>query len=422
MARTADPAALLAHGDWLRQLARGLTGASAADDAVQDTWVAALRSPPDADRPARPWLARVLGNAVRMRHRGEGRRARHEHAAAALEPTAAAGPDAALGRAEAYRTLVDLVVALPEAERTLLVQHYFDGESLAAIARRTGVPEGTLRWRHKQALERLRARLDAGAEGHRGTWLAALAPLASPPAHGAPLLLGGLLVNKLLLGAAVAAIVGVVAWRLVDPSAEARAPVVVRASAGSPAEPPGAAGATAPADSPPRRVRRLAGAAERQQLLSLITAARERRASATGAGGRLTATAGADTGGGGAAAVGPDMPSTLDRETIRDAMHEALPFLGDCYVDARPTRTTDHLAIVAHLTLTGDPDIGTLVDASQLDDDDEGGPLATKLDDCLRAALQTLELPPLSTGASIEVNYPLLFGDGPSDGSGAGAP
>ena len=61
-----DLAALLAHADWLRDLARKLVGGAAADDAVQDTYVAALRSPPDPALPAKPWLARVLRNASRM--------------------------------------------------------------------------------------------------------------------------------------------------------------------------------------------------------------------------------------------------------------------------------------------------------------------------------------------------------------------
>jgi DNA-directed RNA polymerase specialized sigma24 family protein len=65
---------LLAHGAWLHRLAHHLVHASgAADDLVQDTWVAALRARPDRAQPLRPWLAEVLRNLVRNRARGASR-------------------------------------------------------------------------------------------------------------------------------------------------------------------------------------------------------------------------------------------------------------------------------------------------------------------------------------------------------------
>ena len=110
----------------------------------------------------------------------------------------------------------------------------------------------------------------------------------------------------------------------------------------------------------------------------------------------------------------------MDKEVLRGAMHEVLPFLADCYGEARGTTlTADHLSIHAKFKLTGDRDIGTIIDAEQLVDDD-GHVLPAKLDDCLRGTLQTLELPPLGDGDTIDVNYPLLFNDGP-DGSGSGS-
>src|SRR5262245_44430244 len=52
------PEELLRHAGWLRRLAHALASDSAAaEDAVQDTYLAALTTPPSADRPARPWLA-----------------------------------------------------------------------------------------------------------------------------------------------------------------------------------------------------------------------------------------------------------------------------------------------------------------------------------------------------------------------------
>jgi tetratricopeptide (TPR) repeat protein len=53
LARGADDP--LDHQRWVSRLAHYLTG-SDADDIAQDTWVTALRSPPDSGRPLRPWL------------------------------------------------------------------------------------------------------------------------------------------------------------------------------------------------------------------------------------------------------------------------------------------------------------------------------------------------------------------------------
>src|SRR5689334_12787809 len=69
---------LLAHGRELRRLARALVGDAAADDVVQDTWVASLSRPPRDERPIAPWLARVAKNLAINRRREEERRARRE--------------------------------------------------------------------------------------------------------------------------------------------------------------------------------------------------------------------------------------------------------------------------------------------------------------------------------------------------------
>src|SRR5947207_15371982 len=100
---------LLAHADWLRLLGRQVAGERAADDAVQETWVAALRAPPRRDRVAEPWLAEVLRNFVRRALRAERARGHREARARrdpALAPAAAASPEILLERAQAQRALV----------------------------------------------------------------------------------------------------------------------------------------------------------------------------------------------------------------------------------------------------------------------------------------------------------------------------
>lgn len=220
---------LLAQVGWMRELASGLlVDPGAAEDVVQETWIAALRHPPRSDRPLEAWLARVVRNFAWKRRRSEARRVEHEHRAAASELTS--GPEVTLERLELQRTVLGAVEAIREPFRTVLVERYLEGRSSADIARAQGLPEGTVRWRLKRAVDELRARLDAEF-GERATWCALLAPLVSAPPHAGSAGSGaddasvprtwlepGVLVmvgaSKLVLAAILAATaVGVVLWR-----------------------------------------------------------------------------------------------------------------------------------------------------------------------------------------------------------------
>lgn len=409
--------ALLAHNDWLRDLARKLVGGAAADDAVQDTYVAALRSPPDPDLPAKPWLARVLRNASRMAHRSAARRERREDAVTQIATPPSSAADT-VARAQTFRMLVELVLALDDPHRSTLLRHYFDGESFAAIARRDGIPEATVRGRHKQALEQLRRRLDARSRGDRSAWLAALAPLAAPPAHTASITLGVIIVKKLVIATIIAVVAAGAIWHWLPhrhASSASASTAVTRSNASESTA--AVAAPTSPALPPPEHVRKLASAEERRDLAAHIAAAQATRKAARASHPSSLGPRPADSPDPGSAGTGHE--GDMDRDVIRDAMHEVLPFLASCYSDARATTlSADHLEIRAHFTLTGDPDIGTVIDANQLFDDHKKA-LPTKLDDCIRSTLQTLELPPLGDGDTIEVDYPLAFSDGPPDGSGS---
>jgi RNA polymerase sigma-70 factor (ECF subfamily) len=411
-------AALLAHADWLRDLARKLVGGAAADDAVQDTYVAALRSPPDPDLPAKPWLARVLRNASRMAHRSATRRARREDAVTQIATPPSSAADT-LARAETFRTLVELVLALDEPHRGTLLRHYFDGESFAAIARRDGIPEATVRGRHKHALEQLRRRLDARSHGDRRAWLASHAPLAAPPAHTASVTVGVVIMKKLVITAVIAVVAAGAIWHWYPRTPASAAPARATAATSNATPQAGAPAFTAPttpALPPPQHVRKLASTDERRELAARIATAQATRNAARAPRHSLLGSADSTDQG----SFGSDHEGEMDKDVIRGAMKEVLPYLADCYGQARATTLhTDHLEIHAHFTLTGDPDIGTVIDANQLFDDDKQA-LPTKLDDCIRSTLQTLELPALGDGDTIEVDYPLIFSDAPPpDGSGA---
>lgn len=65
---------------------------------------------------------------------------------------------------------------------------------------------------------------------------------------------------------------------------------------------------------------------------------------------------------------------------------------------------------IATMTLTGDPDIGTVIDADQVLDENHQ-PLAKSIDDFLRNTMQTLQLPPLTEGDSVQIQFSFRFGE-----------
>lgn len=237
---SADPSELLHHANWLRQLARSLVD-EGADDLVQETWVAALRRPPRSGTSARPWLRAVLTNAARLRWRGDANRAARERATAALADRDVPSSAELLERHELQQLLARLVGDLDEPFRSTILLRFAEGLTPTQIARRLGVPAGTVRWRLKEALERLRVGLDAAHRGDRRAWVLALAPLALPrpaaAASVAPLL-------ALVLVAAAAVAIVLFARSTASDAASGRPAAALRDSAGSARPPPPAS--TAP--------------------------------------------------------------------------------------------------------------------------------------------------------------------------------
>ena len=168
---------LLRHAGWLRRLAAELVrDASAADDLVQETWVAALRRPPREGRAARSWLARVARNLARNARRGANRRVEHERRA--YEERSSPGADSIAAEAEAQRRVAEAVTELEAPLREVIVLRWFRGLDSASIARELALPESTVRTRQQRALEELRARLDRSFGGDRAAWSALLMPFA----------------------------------------------------------------------------------------------------------------------------------------------------------------------------------------------------------------------------------------------------
>jgi RNA polymerase sigma factor (sigma-70 family) len=176
MRTSVDASELLANTRWVRRLAGHLVrDPSTADDLAQETWIAAAGNELPQEVPLSTWLAGILRNLVRLRARSEARRTARERLAAEDEAQPAT-PESAVERMELHQQLGRLVLDLAEPYRTTLVLRYYEGLSASEIARRTGVPAGTVRWRLKQGLDNIRARLDE-KWGRRSAWIPILAPL-----------------------------------------------------------------------------------------------------------------------------------------------------------------------------------------------------------------------------------------------------
>lgn len=164
----------MAQRDWLRDLARTLSHCDAdADDLTQDAYAAALTDPGDAIRSPRAWLASVTRHLAFGVHKSE--RARTDRERALPVRDAAQATDQAVANTEVYALLSNLVLALDEPYRTVVMLRFYEGQSAAQIARGLNVPASTVRTRLSRALTQLRANLEERDPEDR--WLSCLAPI-----------------------------------------------------------------------------------------------------------------------------------------------------------------------------------------------------------------------------------------------------
>jgi RNA polymerase sigma factor (sigma-70 family) len=164
---------LLQHASFLRELARSLVhDEHAADDLVQDTWVAALQGPPSHGRNLAAWLRTVAG---RIFFRSTRRARVPTRDPQEIDEALAAPADDTRERVLLWTALSRAVLELREPYRTVVVLRFYDDLPPRAIARRTGRPVNTVNSQLRRGLALLRAELDREHGGERGAWLPGLA-------------------------------------------------------------------------------------------------------------------------------------------------------------------------------------------------------------------------------------------------------
>lgn len=169
----------LAPSQGLVRLAGRLAAPGDDDDLVQSTMVRALEFDGDI-REREAWLRRVLINERFMQIRADRRREARE--TGSLPEDAVLDVEQVVQCIEIARIVGDLIDALDEPTRKVIRARFFDDESSADIARRQGVPAGTVRWRLKTGLDHLRRELDARHGGRRAVWAGVFGPTLGPAA------------------------------------------------------------------------------------------------------------------------------------------------------------------------------------------------------------------------------------------------
>jgi RNA polymerase sigma-70 factor, ECF subfamily len=141
------------------RLANSILGSEAdARDVVQEAFLRAWRELPrlrDLDR-FDAWLARIVVNGCRDRWRSHRRVALREIPAGQLDPDREPSSAAPMGDHVASADMIRRAFArLDVDQRTILVLHHVEEQSVADIAASLGIPVGTAKWRLHRARDAL---------------------------------------------------------------------------------------------------------------------------------------------------------------------------------------------------------------------------------------------------------------------------
>jgi RNA polymerase sigma-70 factor (ECF subfamily) len=398
-----SPEQLLQDAAWLRGLARTLArDRDDADDLVQESWIAAWQRQPDASRPMRGWLTKVVRDVGGMKRRSERRRAARE--AITHDVQAPAAPDELLERMRLHRLLVDLVLELDEPYRSTVIAHFVEDRTLASIAKSLGIPAGTVRKRLWVALSRLRAGLDARS-GERKAWAPAVLAFAKGGMHVAK-------PTKVVLAvlAAVLAIGIAIVVLVARPSSHEASTRDSNASSAGPLEGGGSSETSRVDASTANNTSASVGrsdarggdrAAERVAMLEAIAKARSERM-ATPARAVRALRVGSATAGDGSGTTLDIVDKTGDTsDWSKRALGTLNSLLGQCYDLGRAEDSSLGGTITVHFVIVGEPNVGGLLERVEILDE-ETSIVQPTFRDCVIQQLYALELDPPPEGVTVE--------------------
>jgi RNA polymerase sigma-70 factor (ECF subfamily) len=356
-----DVTELLEHASWMRRLAMSLVrDSAAADDLVQDALVAAMKHPPREDAPPRPWLREVLRNTFFARLRSDARRQRREESTGergAQVPST----DELVGAVEEQRLLAEEVLELDEPYRSTILMCFYEGLSAAEVAARLEVPAGTVRWRLKEALDRLRRRMDKKHGGDRRAWMLALAPLTNPHRVKGALAMK-IALSMIVLGSATAGVVALHGEKAPPPPVtQTERPTL-----------------TAPARTTAKSFERSprANAEKRAALVKKVQSS-----------GR---------------------PGELDKQYVSEAIAAILPLFKECFEKGIERSPNLSGKIVVGFTIVADPTLGGLVSESQVIDE-KSNIADPEVRECMQETIYAAQFPAPAAGGEVRVEYPFVL-------------
>ena len=147
----------------LWRIAASVARGADVEDLAQDAVVRAYRSLASyaGEAPFGAWLCRIAVNVAHDYLRSGWRRRVTLCSGLSLpEAEGQETPQDTAERRELQRRVRQAVASLPEKQRTPIWLHYFEGFSIAEVARLEGAPEGTIRSRVTAGLRRLSLTLD----------------------------------------------------------------------------------------------------------------------------------------------------------------------------------------------------------------------------------------------------------------------
>lgn len=172
-----EPKELLANKDFVCALARSLIADEhLAEDVIQETWLAALRTSPADSSAVKSWLSSVVRNLSKLFLRRETRLKTRERAAASTEMLPST--DKILEQEVEKLRLAQAVQSLKEPYRAAVVLRYYENMPPRRIAKHLNIPVETVKTRLHRALAMLRQELDRTHGGDRRQWLMSLIPIA----------------------------------------------------------------------------------------------------------------------------------------------------------------------------------------------------------------------------------------------------
>nr|MBA2543441.1 hypothetical protein [Deltaproteobacteria bacterium] len=104
----------------------------------------------------------------------------------------------------------------------------------------------------------------------------------------------------------------------------------------------------------------------------------------------------------------PALPGMINKEEIRAGVRAVIPLLAECYDAAQARLPIKDGKIVVQMHLTGEPDVGTVIETAEIGGDAHFTADA-ELVECFQQTMLSVELPPIEGGGTIDVTYPITF-------------